>query len=67
MIIEKKLLDKWSVLRSPEDIEKLVELLPGSYPAAFRRAFRYGKCNDDVFKVMADFYDSKARLVKQYL
>lgn len=67
MIIEKKLLNKWKVLRSPEDTAQLAEKMGNSYPELFARAFRYGKCNDDVFKIMAEFYEQKAKLVKEYL
>ena len=67
MIIDKKLLAKWEVLRSPEDTSKLSEKIEGSYPELFARAFRFGKCSDDVFKVMAEFYEEKAKLVKEYL
>lgn len=67
MIIEKKLLNKWKVLRSPEDTAQLAEKMENGYPELFSRAFRYGKCNDDVFKIMAEFYEQKAKLVKEYL
>jgi hypothetical protein len=67
MIIEEKLLDKWKALRSPEDTGKLAEKMEGGYPELFARAFRDGKCNDEVFKVMAEFYEEKAKLIKEYL
>jgi hypothetical protein len=67
MIITKELLSKWAVLRSPEDTKKMAEKMDGGYPELFVRAFRYGKCNDDVFKIMADFYEEKAKLIKEYL
>lgn len=67
MLIEKKLLEKWIRLRSPEDTGKLAELMAGGYPELFTRAFRDGKCNDEVFKVMATYYNEKAELIKQYL
>lgn len=67
MIIEEKLLDKWKALRSPEDTGKMADKMEGGYPELFARAFRDGKCNDDVFKVMADFYEEKAKLIKEYL
>jgi hypothetical protein len=41
--------------------------MEGGYPEVFSRAFRDGKCNDSVFKIMAEYYDEKAELVKQYL
>lgn len=67
MLIEKKLLEKWTRLRSPEDTGKLAELIEGGYPELFTRAFRDGKCNDEVFKIMAEYYEKKADLIKQYL
>ena len=67
MEIEEKLLEKWKVLRSPEDTGKMVEKLDGSYPELFNRAFKNGRCNDEVFKVMAEFYEEKAEFVKEFL
>ena len=67
MLIEKKVLEKWKALRSPEDTGKLAERVAGGYPKLFARAFRDGKCNDEVFKVMAEFYEEKAKLIKEYL
>lgn len=67
MIIEQQLLEKWSRLRSPEDTSKMSERMEGGYPALFSRVFRDGKCSDEVFKIMADFYEEKAELIKQYL
>jgi hypothetical protein len=67
MLIEKKILEKWKKLRSAEDTGKLAEKMEGGYPEIFSRAFRYGKCNDEVFKIMAEFYDEKAKLIKEYL
>ena len=67
MIIQKKLLEKWVVLRSPEDTSKMADRLEGGYPELFARAFRTGKCSDEVFQVMADFYKEKEELIKQYI
>lgn len=67
MIIEVVLLEKWQRLRSPEDTSKLAERLEGGYPELFSRAFREGKCSDEVFKVMAEFYEEKLNLIKEYL
>lgn len=67
MIIAKELLKRWKVLRSPEDTGKLAEKMPDGYPELFARVFRYGKCNDEVFKIMAEFYEEKAKLIKEYL
>jgi hypothetical protein len=67
MVIPETLKEKWGVLRSPLDAEKLSERLPGSDAETFRRAFRLGRCSDEVFKVMADFYEEKANVIKEYL
>lgn len=67
MILPKELIDKWQVLRSPGDTTKMSEKLPGSSSETFNRAFRDGKCNDNVFKVMAEFYEAKASVIKEYL
>jgi hypothetical protein len=67
MVIPEKLLKKWQALRSHGDSEKMAEKLNGSAAETFNRAFREKKCRDEVFAVMADFYESKANLIKEYL
>lgn len=67
MTIHNKLLAKWKVLYSPGDASKMAERLENGYAEIFNRALREGKCNDDVFKVMADFYEEKSNLIKEYL
>lgn len=67
MEIPTKIFNKWQVLRSPGDTDKMSDLLPGSSPETFNRAFRMKKCRDDVFQVMAKFYEEKSELIKQYL
>ena len=67
MEIPEKLRKKWEALRSPGDGEKMAEKLIGSAAETFNRAFREGKCRDEVFKVMAAFYEEKANLIKEYL
>lgn len=67
MEIPKELMEKWKVLRSPGDADKMAESLNGSAGETFNRAFREGKCRDEVFKIMADFYEEKAKLIKEYL
>lgn len=67
MEIPKKILDKWKVLRTPGDSDKMAEMLPGTAGETFNRAFREGRCRDDVFKIMGDFYEEKVRLIKEYI
>lgn len=67
MNIPKELIEKWKVLRSPGDSDKMAAKLEGSASETFNRAFREGKSRDEVFKVMADFYEEKAKLIKEYI
>lgn len=67
MVIPDKILKKWEALRSPGDADKMAEKLPGTAAETFNRAFRQGKCRDEVFKIMGIFYDEKAQLIKEYL
>ena len=67
MEIPAKLIKKWEALRSPGDAEKMAEKLPGTAAETFNRAIRLGKCRDEVFKIMAAFYEEKASLIKEYL
>ena len=67
MVIPDKILKKWKTLRSPGDADKLAEKSDGISPDTFNRSFISGKCRDEVFKVMADFYEEKAKLIKEYL
>ena len=67
MIIPKKILSKWQVIRSPSDTKKLSDLMGGKYREAFARAFKTGKCSDEVFEVMAKFYEDKAKKIKGFL
>jgi hypothetical protein len=67
MIIPEKLMQKWIALKSKGDSEKMADRLEGSAAETFNRAFREGKCRDEVFKVMADFYEEKIAVIKEYL
>lgn len=67
MTIPDKLLKKWKILRSPGDAAKMAEQVEDGYPEIFNRAFREGKCNDEVFKAMSAFYEEKVQLIKEHL
>lgn len=67
MEIPSKLIKKWEALRSPGDADKMAEKLSGSASETFNRAFRQGKCRDEVFEIMAAFYEEKAKVIKEYL
>lgn len=66
MEIPVKILNKWKALRSHGDAAELQKQSEYS-DETFNRAFREEKCSDEVFKVMAEFYDKKGEAIKQYL
>lgn len=66
MTIEKQLLTKWTGLRSMEDAARIAEKA-GVTVQTIRNAFRTGKCSDEVFKTMAEFYQDKVNMINQYL
>jgi hypothetical protein len=67
MVIPQELMEKWKVLRSPGDAAKISEQIGDCSEETINRAFREGKCSDEVFKGIADFYDAKAKLIREYL
>lgn len=67
MEIPKKLIAKWKALYSPGDYKKLSEENIGYSDETYRRALRDGKCADQVFEAMAQFYEKKSELIKEYL
>lgn len=66
MKIPKELIKKWEVLRSDLDTERIAEAA-GVHKQTVRNAFNTGKCSDEVFKAMADFYSGKEVLINQYI
>lgn len=67
MTIPDKLKSKWIALRSPGDADRIAEKTQGVTPDYINRSIRSGKCRDEVFKVIAEFYEEKANLIKEYL
>lgn len=73
MIINKELLATWESLRSPNDSKKMMAIYKEQYPneyvyvEKFNLPLRVGKCNDKVFKVIADYYQQKQELINQYI
>ena len=67
MTIPAELLDKWKALKSHGDGKAILEKNPDLNPQYISRAFTTGECNDEVFKAMADFYQEKDEMVKNYL
>lgn len=70
MEVPKELLEKWKVLRSTGDPQEIVASMPEGQRVVeqtIRNVFSDGKCSDEVFDAMADFYQKKAEKVKQYI
>lgn len=71
MVLPKELVEKWKALRSHGDAAKIVELAAQENiefsDETVNRAIRHGRCNDDLFRIMAAFYSRKAELIKEYL
>jgi hypothetical protein len=71
MTIPDKLIEKWMLLRSQGDGVKIAELAATEgiecSDETVNRALRTGKVNDDLFKLMAEYYEQKAEMVKAYL
>ena len=69
MEIPSKILSRWLALRSTGDAAKIKKLITDEEVSEERinRALRSGKCSDNVFEAMADYYNQKQELVKSYL
>lgn len=73
MNIPDELWEKWKVLYTPGDSIKMAQQMQKSFPHMksnyeyFNRAMRDKKCNDTIFKIMADFFEAKSEMIKEYL
>ena len=59
-------LQKWTELRSENDTQRIAEIAEVT-PQTIRNAFNEGKCSDEVFEAMANYYKEKDELIKSYL
>jgi hypothetical protein len=70
MEVPQALLDKWKVLRSPGDPQEIVASMPDEsrvVEQTIRNVYSDGKCSDEVFDAMAEYYKKKAEKIKQYI
>jgi hypothetical protein len=71
MTVPQEISDKWKALRSAGDAAKIVERADQAgiktSEELVNRAIRIGKVNDDLFKVIGDFFNEKAEMIKQYV
>ncbi len=64
MTIPPKTLALWRTLKSTTDFKNIEEKNPGFGKMLFYRAIKNGNCNDDVFKLLSEFYNEKAAKIK---
>lgn len=70
MEVPKELLEKWKALRSAGDPQEIVATMAEENKVVdqtIRNVFSDGKCSDEVFEAMAEYYKKKAEKVKQYI
>jgi hypothetical protein len=71
MTVLQEISDKWKALRSAGDATKIVERAAQqgikTSEELVNRAIRIGKVNDDLFKVIGDFFNEKAEMIKKYV
>jgi len=60
MVISKKILAEWKKLRSHGDGKRIAEKNPNINDMDVSRAFKLGRCSDEVFTAIAKYYNTKA-------
>jgi hypothetical protein len=64
MVIPDTLFKQWEVLFSPGDGEKIAALAkPPISGETVRRAMRFKRCSDEVFKLICFYYEEKASMI----
>lgn len=66
MEINNTLIEKWTALKSPEDIGKIAERA-GVSGQCVRNAFKDKRCSTNVFEAMATYYKEKAERLKEFI
>lgn len=66
MQVSEKLMKKWVVLKSKEDVAKIAELANVT-PQSIRNVFRNKKCSTPTFTAIANFYKEKGELLKEFI
>lgn len=71
MTVDARLQEKWQVLRSKGDSLKIATFAAARghdvTEQGVSHALRTGKMSDELFKVIADFYQQKAELMAAYI
>lgn len=68
MEIPAEILAQWKKLRSHGDGRRLIEKHPGKFgDQDLTRAFKQGKCSDEVFVMMGEFYKEKQDNIDKFM
>ena len=66
MNIPNEILGKWEILKSNGDCKAIAEKAGVSYWSV-SKAISNGKCTDEVFQAIADYYKEKQEMIKSYI
>lgn len=66
MTIPKSVLDKWQLLRTHGDMQKIAAKA-GVSAQSIRNAFLNEETNEEIFKAIADFYEEKIKMISAYI
>lgn len=72
MEVPQKILKKWHTLRSGGDAAKILKAYEEKFGESIhletiRLATRTGVVSDSLFEIMADFYQKKIEMIKEYM
>ena len=68
MTITEQIWEKWAPVMSHGDARKIADLSEGKVGyVTVLRAFQSRQCSETVFRLMADYYNSKLELVNEAL
>ncbi len=67
MVIAKKTLAEWKKLRSHGDGKRIAEKNPTINDMDVSRAFKLGRCSDEVFAAMVKYYRGKSEKMDKLL
>lgn len=67
MKIPTELLEKWQVLRSAGDSQKIIDTMETKVSdSTISNAFKTGQCSDELFEAMAEYYQGKKERISKY-
>ena len=67
MVIDNKTLETWKKLRSHGDGKRIAELNPTINDMDISRAFKLGRCSDEIFVMISKYYKNKRRKMASFI